>query len=377
MLPLDYFDAYCRDYRAYKDGNWCYEDGCIYRGLTCLFDATGDTRWRDHLLRLCGAQLTGSSGLAGYDPDEFNIDNILSGRALIALYRHTGDRRLLAPTRHLIDQLERHPRIAAGNYWHKKRYPHQVWLDGLYMALPFQVEYALETGNPALIDDALSQIESALDLTRTSLGMHVHGYDESRAQRWADPETGRSPAVWARAMGWLSMAIVDVLALLPHEAKAAGIRSANEEILTAVAALQQPSGLWHQVLTIEDIDGNYEESSASAMYAYAMMRASRLGLVDTASREELAAAGKRALEALLDTRLEPQDGRLQFTGICQVAGLGALSGPYRDGTPSYYFSEPVVSDDAKGVGPLMMACAEAIAAGDTMALKTWACPPAG
>ncbi|HLP70950.1 MAG TPA: glycoside hydrolase family 88 protein, partial [Rhizobium sp.] len=202
MNPRDYFDDYCRRYQPYKGGAWCYEDGCIYRGLVLLFEATGERRWRDHLLRLIGPQVRSDGSLAGYDADEFNIDNILPGRALIHLAAVTGEPRYLAGASRLMGQLERHPRLHAGNYWHKKRYPHQVWLDGLYMGLPFQIEYGLATGRSGLIADALQQFSTALALTATVGGLYVHGYDESRDQGWADPVTGKSPAVWARAIGW-------------------------------------------------------------------------------------------------------------------------------------------------------------------------------
>jgi unsaturated rhamnogalacturonyl hydrolase len=356
--PEAWFDAFCYAYRPYKGGAWCYEDGCIYRGLLLLFEASGDQRWLGHLTRLAGAQVGPEGELAQYDPDEFNIDNILAGRVLLPLARLTGEARYRKAADRLLDQLTRHPRITSGNYWHKKRYPHQVWLDGLYMALPFQVEYALATGNAGLVEDALRQFSRALALTEAGGGLYRHGYDESGQQRWADPETGRSTAVWARAMGWLAMALVDLLALLPEDTTTQTLRARLATMLTAIITHQQPSGLWLQVMDVPQLPGNYEESSASAMFAYALQCAGRLGLVEPALADQAAKAGRRALDALTSTRLITTEGETHFTGICLVAGLGALSGPYRDGSPGYYLTEPVVEDDAKGVGPLMMAWAE-------------------
>jgi len=355
MSVTDYFDAYCRAYRAYKGGAWCYEDGCIYRGLDLLSEATGDPHWRAHLHRLADAQIGPDGALAGYRAEEFNIDNILSGRVLLPLARETGDPRYMAAARLLIGQLDRHPRTQAGNYWHKLRYPHQVWLDGLYMALPFQIEYGLATGEAGRIADALAQFQTALDLTATVAGLNVHGYDESRAQGWADPVTGKSPAVWARAMGWLAMALVDALALLPADARTATLRGRALGILLALADRQGASGLWPQVLDAPDLKGNYEESSASAMIAYAFLAAARTGLAEGVGAARLRAAGQAALLALKTQRL----GAEGLSGICRVAGLGGFDGIYRDGTPAYYLTEDVVADDAKGVGPLMMAFAEA------------------
>ena len=347
---LAYIDAFCRDYQHYKEGAWCYEDGCIYRGLVLLHRATGEARWLDHLLRLTGPQIAADGTLARYAPREFNIDNMLAGRSLFHLAMVTGDGRYMNAAAAQAGQLEHHPRIATGNYWHKRTYPDQVWLDGLYMGLPFQIEYGLNTGQPALVEDAIAQILSALELTAFDR-FYAHGYDHARRQPWANPKTGRSPAAWARAVGWLSMALVDAFELTRDVRLAAPTAA----LLRDIVAEQHDNGLWPQVLDAPDLDGNYEESSASAMFAYALLAATRLGLGDYAS------AGRRGLAALVRDRLKTgDDDRVHFTTICHVAGLGSYGGgPYRSGTREYYLEEKVVNDDAKGVGPLMMAAAEA------------------
>ncbi|NWJ27156.1 glycoside hydrolase family 88 protein [Rhizobium sp. RM] len=361
MKPTDYFDKFANRYQHYKGGSWCYEDGCVYRGLQFLADATGEARWKNHLHRLADAQIAEDGKLAGYSPEEFNIDHILAGRVLFPLAEETKDPRYLAAADHLAGQLANHPRIRSGNYWHKKRYPHQVWLDGLYMGLPFQIEYAQATGRPELIVDALQQFSTALALTANPAGLYVHGYDESRDQRWADPITGHSPALWARAVGWLSMALVDVLAILPDDTGTASLRKRTRHLLADIVARQTSNGLWMQVLDAPDLVGNYEETSASAMFSYALLRAARLNLVDGDEAKAVIVAGRRALDALLDTKLvQDEDGITRLSGIVHVAGLGGFEGNYRSGTPEYYLTEPVVSDDAKGVGPLMMAYAESL-----------------
>lgn len=348
MTVFDYFDAFAGRYRHYKGGSWCYEDGCIYRGLVLMHRATGEARWFEHLKRLTDAQIAPDGTLAGFDVEEFNIDNILAGRCLFHLADRTGDARYMAAAGHLAAQLARHPRTQDGNYWHKARYPQQVWLDGLYMGLPFQIEYGQRTGAPYLVDDALAQLGRALDLTAGPAGLYVHGYDAARAQGWADAETGQSQAVWARAVGWLAMALVDIHALVPDRAP----QAATVSLMNAVVAQQRDSALWPQVLDAPNLAGNYDESSASAMFAYALMAAERQGL------GRFGQAGRRAWQALVSTRLEDTGGVVQFTRICHVAGLGGFEGNYRDGTPGYYLSEDIVADDAKGVGPLMMAGAE-------------------
>ena len=351
MTLYDYFDAYAADYAPYKGGRWCYEDGLLYLALVRLHHTTGDDRWLSHLIRLTDAQISADGAILGYDVDEYNIDNILSGRCLFYLAKHVDTARYMSAAQQLMTQLQSHPRLTTGNYWHKQRYPHQVWLDGLFMALPFQVEFGLMIDDNALIDDAIDQLRCALALTQTPEGLYVHGYDHSHNQTWSNPENGQSPAVWARAVGWLAMALVDLVDLLGDDPRSP--KREATRLMNTITAQQRDSGLWQQVMAMPDLPGNYEESSASAMFAYALMKSARLGLTQTAD------AGQRSFDALCTNKLRVIDGRQQFDDVCCVAGLGGFDGVYRDGTPAYYLSEAIKPDDIKGVGPLAYALCEA------------------
>lgn len=352
MMLESYFDAYASSYASYKQGDWCYEDGCIYRGLILLDAADPRGPWFEHLKRLVDAQVSEEGALAGYDPDEFNIDNIHSGRALIALFDRTGAQKYRIAADRLVDQLARHPRLTSGNYWHKLRYPHQLWLDGLYMGLPFQIEYGEHFGRPDLIEDGLSQLQSALSLLADpGTGLYSHGYDEALEQDWADPQTRRSRALWSRALGWLAMALVDVRALV---GSIDWLDAAIATLAGRLALHQRSDGRWNQVTDQPALAGNYAEASASAMFAYFYLAGSRLGIAGV-DRD----VGRRALEGLETFSLRKDaGGTLVLADICHVAGLGGFGGRYRDGTAAYYVSEAIAPDDSKGVGPLMMAVAE-------------------
>lgn len=355
-----YFDEYARDYAYYKGGSWCYEDGCLYRGLIALHEATGEQRWLDHLLRLVNGQVDAGNRLAGYRIDEFNIDNVLAGRALAYLYSLTGESKWLEAAKPLAEQLQFHPRTQAGPYWHKLRYPHQVWLDGLYMALPFKLEYARAAKLPHMRDDAVSQFLTALDLTyHETSGLYRHGFDESRLQGWADKTTGLSPAHWGRAIGWLAMAFVDMIENLPAGSARNEIERRASLLAQRVQALQMEDGRWLQVVDAPEIDGNYAESSATAMFATFYLKGARLKVAGFE-----ADIGKRALAGLTAHAMKPDASqRLRLEQICCVAGLGGFEGVYRDGTVEYYLSEVIRADDIKGVAPLMMAHAETLRAG--------------
>lgn len=354
-MLTSYFDDYTRDYQYYKGGSWCYEDGCLYRGLITLHEATGEQRWLDHLIRLVSGQVDAQNRLDGYRIDEFNIDNVLAGRALVHLFHLTGEAKWLEAAKPLAEQLRFHPRTQAGPYWHKLRYPHQVWLDGLYMALPFKLEYAKAAGLDDMRQDAVRQFLTALELTHDEASMlYRHGYDESRLQDWADDATGLSPAHWGRAIGWLAMAFVDIIDNLPPGAERADIERRAEKLASAITRLQTVDGRWLQVIDAPQVGGNYAESSATAMFAYFFLKGARLGISGVAAEP-----GHKALDSLVTHEMKADaQGRLRLENICCVAGLGGFEGVYRDGTVGYYLSEVIRADDIKGVAPLMMAYAE-------------------
>jgi unsaturated rhamnogalacturonyl hydrolase len=346
---IAHYLAHWKPYRPF----WNYEDGCIYKGCLDLAAASGERRFGDFVLNAVSARVAADGTIQGYDPDEFNIDNVNAGKALFPLLAQTGEPRF----RHAIEkqeaQLERHPRTQSGNFWHKKIYPHQVWLDGLYMAQPFRCAYAALTNRPEILDDVahqFTQVRRALRDSRT--GLYYHGWDESRSERWSNPVTGCSPCFWGRAMGWFVMALVDCLELLPAVSRAHRDLLSNmlDDVSDTLLRVRSPAALWYQVLDRGPRAGNYEEASASLMIAYALMKGARLKVLPNA----LAHAGLESLRACIDRFLTNEE----LHGICAVAGLGNV--PYRDGSYEYYLSEPVVANDPKGVGAFLLALSEGL-----------------
>lgn len=351
-MLMTFFDTYSREHRPYKGGPWCYEDGLVYRGLELLHQATGQQRWLDHLNGMVEQQLDAGPALKGYDPNDYNIDNIMSGRALLYLEEVTGESRYLDAAKLLADQLQTHPRTRSGVYWHKLRYPWQVWLDGLYMGPPFQIGYGLRTGRDGLVEDALDQVETAMEMTYVpTTRLYAHAVDEARKQPWADAQTGHSRAHWARAIGWLAMALVDIAELVGPE-RFAPLSRSTSALLSEVTRLIRPSGLWLQVIDQPDLQGNFEETSASAMFVYALLKAKQLGLWKGSTTS--------LMDQLVKASIKPKRDGHEMVGICHVAGLGMYQGRFRDGSAGYYLSETSVCDDTKGVGPLMMAAATAL-----------------
>jgi unsaturated rhamnogalacturonyl hydrolase len=335
---------------------WIYEWGLVLRAILEVGQHTGDAAYFDYVKRNVDGFIAPDGSIRTYRPDEYNLDHINPGKVLFPLYRATGDERYKKAAWLLREQLRTHPRTSEGGFWHKQIYPHQMWLDGIYMASPFYAEFAGAFHEPAIFDDVARQIVLIDAHTRDSeTCLYYHGWDESRQQAWADPETGRSPHVWGRGMGWFAMALPDVLdhfpASHPEYGTIAGILA---RLASAVAAVQdQDSGVWYQVLDQGGRSGNYREASASCMFVYALAKGLRRGYIDMAYRDVLLKGYEGILAHFVTV---DEHGLVNLNGICRVAGLGGT--PYRDGSFTYYVSEAAVANDYKGVGPFILASVE-------------------
>lgn len=323
-------------------------------------EVSQDTSYYDWAYAMYNPLVATDGTISTYREGEFNLDQINAGRNLFPLYEKSGEERFRLAADRLKSQLLRQPRTLAGPYWHKEIYPWQVWLDGLYMQGPFNVEYSKRFGDDGAFDDVCSQLLVTYDkLLDPKTGLLYHAWDESRGQRWSSLETGCSPHFWGRSIGWYCMAVLDVLDYLPADhPRIPELRSVLRKLLSAVLKFQDPSGMWWQVPDEAGRKGNYLETSASSMFCYSLFKAVRCDIQPESSVcVSWLAAAKKGMQAICDRYLrEESSGELHLGGICSVAGLGG--NPYRDGSFRYYIMEPVVEDDFKGVGPFILACLE-------------------
>lgn len=358
-LPgVDAFVArFMDDYRPYKT-YWNYEDGCVLKGLIDLYKATGDAACRSYVLNYLETFVAPDGSIPNYEMRQYSIDSINCGKALFFALDETGDERYRRALDFHAARLEKHPRCACGNFWHKEIYPEQIWLDGLYMAQPFRVEYDMRFGGRRDAADVAAQFGNVRKyLYDAEKGLYYHACDVAKVQPWANRETGCSANFWLRSMGWYLMALVDCLELMDDQLYEHW-RALRDLFVEAAAGIvrwrDEKTGLYRQVIDRADVPGNYLETSGSAMVLYALMKGVRLGVLDGGTYLKAAREGFENLCALKLRR--DADGVLRLHDICKVAGLGP--GEKRDGSVEYYLSEPIVSDDAKGVGPWMMALAE-------------------
>lgn len=332
---------------------WAYEWGLALKGVLEVWKATGESKYFDYVKRNVDLLVQDNGSIRTYQPEDYNIDQINAGKVLFPLVKQTGDERYLKAIQLVRSQLRTHPRTKEGGFWHKLIYPHQMWLDGIYMAAPFLAQYGATFGEAETFDDVVHQITLIDQHTRDErTGLRCHAWDETKTHRWADPQTGKSPHFWGRAMGWYMIAIIDVLDYLPEtHPKRDQIAAIFKESMAAVAAVQdQESGVWYQVLDQGTRPGNYLEASASCMFVYAMCKGSDKGYLDASFAER----AQQAYEGITRQFVTVDEaGLLNLNRICSVAGLGGT--PYRDGSFEYYVSEPIVTNDYKGVGPFILA----------------------
>jgi unsaturated rhamnogalacturonyl hydrolase len=337
---------------------WDYEQGLMLKAIEKVWYRTGEGKYFEYIRKDIDQYVRPDGSIRTYRPDEYNIDNIPPGRALLTLYQQSlPDKEKYKKAADLLwKQLEEQPRTKSGGYWHKKRYPNQMWLDGLFMGEPFAAEYSLIFNHPEHFEDIVKQFslieKYAVD---EKTGLVYHAYDESREQKWADKTTGRSPSFWSRAIGWYAIALVDVLDYLPaqHPGRPQLI-GYLQRLAPVLARYQDPaSGAWYQVIDQGKRAGNYLEASASCMFVYALAKGARMGYIP----EKFAANAKKGYQGILQNFVEKEaNGSLSLNKTVSVGGLGGT--PYRDGTYEYYLSEPIRKNDLKGIGPFIFASIE-------------------
>ncbi|KQC01254.1 glycoside hydrolase family 88 protein [Pedobacter sp. Hv1] len=339
-----------------KPVKWAYDQGVILEGIDGIWKRTADNEYFKYMQKSMDFFVTKDGVINRYKQADHNIDNIKNGRILLTLYKVTGQQKYFKAATLLWDQLQQQPRTNEGGFWHKKIYPNQMWLDGLYMGQPFYAEYAALVKNEKAFDDIANQfIWMEKNARDAKTGLLYHGWDESKTEKWANKTTGKSPNFWGRAMGWYGMALVDVLDNFPkNHPKRAALLAILNRFAVAVQKVQDPkSGLWYDILDQPLGKGNYHEASASSMFVYTFAKAVRQGNLPS-SYLTVAKKGYAGIKAEF---IEPAgDGKVNLKGTVSVSGLGGK--PYRDGSYEYYLSEKVITNDPKGVGAFLLAANE-------------------
>lgn len=339
---------------------WDYCHGLELRAMLYVARKYNREDILDYALSYADTMVNADGTIKKYKITDYSLDRINSGKYLFDVYDLTGEKRYKNALDLLRSQFENQPRNDDGTFWHKKIYPHQVWLDGIYMGSPYLVEYAsrYESGEQQATDyaDAINQMIQAARLTYDAeSGLFRHACDVSRQMFWCDSITGHSQHCWGRALGWYAMALVDNLEMIPTDSPQ---REQVVEIIQYLASQLQryadkETGLWYQVMDRSGEAGNYLESSASCMFTYALYKGVRIGVLPSSY---LTVADK-AWNNILDRFIKvDENGLVSITEVCAVAGLGGKNN--RPGDYNYYITEMKRDNDAKAVGPFILAALE-------------------
>ena len=340
---------------------WNYIDGCMIKAVLQMYDLTKDEKYLKFADDFIDYRVFEDGTIDGYSIGEKNIDNVNAGKTLFELYDLTGKEKYKKAADLVYSQIEIMPRCKneARSFWHKDIYPNQVWLDGLYMGLPFYLEYETRYNNRKNYPDIFGQFKFVIENMKNPLnGLYFHAIDTSKEAFWCDKVTGLSQHSWLRAIGWYTMALIDTLDQVDnsdhkYDAECKMLEDAFKDLVDSMLKYQDESGMWYQVVNYGGMDKNYLETSGSSIMAYGILKGIRLGFLS----DDYAQYAKKAIDGICERYLKTnEDGSLSRGGICLVAGLGGNG--RRPGTYDYYMSEPVVEDDAKGVGPFLLAYTE-------------------
>ena len=339
---------------------WSYVMGIEMEALLDTYLRYKDESILTYLKEYPAKMIDEKGNVTGYKYEDFNLDNVRTARFILRMYNLDPQKKDLIALKTLFKQLEKQPRTNEGVWWHKAIYANQVWLDGIFMGLPYYTLAAPQLkGKKArkYYDDAVDQIVKTDKRTYDAkTGLWKHAWDETHTMFWADKETGLSKHTWGRALGWYTMAMIEVLDALPEDyARRGEVIELFQKAMKAVVKYQdKKTGVWYDVMDVND-PRNYLESTCSSMFAYCLLKGVRKGYLDQSFKE----AGVKAYNGILKNKT------ISLTDCCSVSGLGPGPGPYvskpnykRDGSFDYYMSEPIRDNDAKGVGPFIWASLE-------------------
>lgn len=335
---------------------WNYEQGLMLNSMRQMYYYTKDKKYAEYVKQNLDCNVQADGSITTYKIDDYNIDQVAVGRGLLFAYEYTKDERYKKAAGLLRDQLNKHPRTKSNGFWHKQIYPWQMWLDGIYMGEPFYAEYSCTFNNCKDFDDIAHQFKLIYEKTLdTKTGLLYHAWDESKSQKWCNPETGQSQFVWGRAMGWYMMALVDVLDYMPanNPDRKWFVKTLNTLTDVLLKFRDSKSKVWYQIIDLPDRKPNYLEASASTMFVYAITKGINKGYI---SKKYLKSV-KESWDGIVKEFVVIDDkGLINLEKTCQGAGLGGK--PYRDGSFDYYMSEKIRTNDFKGYGPFLLASIE-------------------
>lgn len=348
--PLDYAKSACDSLIAQftpeelpPARRWHYHQGIFLQGMLEVWRLTGDDQYLQYPKSYVD-QLVDEHGSFRFARDE--LDSIMPGLLLITLDKQFGEQRYRVAADKLRGLFKTLNKTSEGAFWHKDNYPYQMWLDGLYMGGVFAVQYAENYGDEELIPMVIKWEKlMSKHMSDEATGLLYHAWDESRKFPWSNPDTGNSPELWGRSLGWYGLALTEFLEVLPEDHPSRSeLKTALGRFVDGLISFQDAkSGLWYQVVDKGHLSDNWLETSCTSLFIYAIVGAVKHGCVGGDRLE----AAQRGYQGLIDRLHTDVEGRLVVPDIC----IGTSAGDYQ-----HYVARPVSDNDLHGVGAFILAC---------------------
>jgi unsaturated rhamnogalacturonyl hydrolase len=346
-----------KDLSIISPGKWTYEYGFFLNGTYRLYQQTKNERYFNYMKKWMDGYLNddGTFKEGVYNRKEYRLDDVLPGRLCIYLFQQTGDLKYKKVADQFIEHLTQQPKTKEGGYWHKEIYPYQMWLDGIYMGDVFSMQYAAAFNMPHWFDEAILQInlmyKHAVDPVS---GLLYHGWDESKNDVWANNERGTSPELWARAIGWYAMALIECLDYLPaSHPERQNVESIFRKLCASIKNFQdQKTGLWYQVINKGKEEDNWIETSSSSMFCYAFAKGFNKKLLDKSYHD----ASEKAFSSIIGKYIYVDaSGDIHLD---QGVKVGSLNIKNSKGDYPYYITSERRLDDYKGLAALLYSSIE-------------------
>jgi len=350
--PVDYAVMSCetmmRKYEAQQlpPEEWFhYHQGVFLSGMYKTYELTKDERYIAYMKKYVDRYVDENGHVDGLHG--LQMDDIQTGILLYPLIDRYPGPRYENALKQLIGMFDDYPRCNNGGYWHKDHFPWQMWLDGLYMGGPIKAEYGRRYNKPEYIAECVNQIKLMRKVTRDEeTGLWYHAWDESGQEDWADPHTLRSSEFWGRSIGWVPVAIMDIMDHMDETSlDYAKLREITVDLLKSIAKYQSEEGRWYQVVNKGGQEGNWLETSCSCLYVAALAKAHRLGFMDA----NYLAQAKKGFDAVVNSLI--YDGEdIVVNNVCIGTGVMDYVG---------YCERPTSENDLHGVGAFLIMCSEA------------------
>lgn len=324
-------------------GGHHYHQGVCLSGTYQIYLQSGEEHYFQYMKDWVDSVIDDNGKIKKYRPNA--LDDLQPGILLYPLYECTGALKYKTALDTIMENIKEYKVNKAGGFWHLDYCANQMWLDGLYMGGPIMAEYARRFNKPELLEQSIHQILLMRKNTRDeNTKLWYHAWAQDRDTEWADPETGRSAEFWGRSMGWVLIAILDVLEQMeeshPSYQKLVFI---FKELLDAICKYQSDEGRWYQVVNKGHMAGNWLENSCSCLYTAAICRAVKKGMIHSSYLIQ----AQKGYEGVINS-LTWNGEDLLIGAICIGTGVGDYG---------YYCNRPTTVNDLHGIGAFLLMCA--------------------